>query len=300
MSFSFDNTFLANNFSWDASLGGQQTPPLTPVYPTPSYFPKLPADLLDLPPLQLPFLDPLRYTTPPTTPPLTPLYDLLPPGHAISSSDYFSNGLFPPTSSAFNAIPPGNRVSAAIPEPLPPYSPPQLPYTPVLETARSSTQRFSPYQRPRKISPAMKRPSPRASASALSVTPPTPTTPSLLEQALSATPPPPSLLEQALSGTPPAPTTPSLLEQAASPIMKTSPSPVLKPLGKKRKPRTELTEHQKTQLEVVFKVYKYLGHDVREKVAAEVGLPEKTVLYWFQNRRAREKKAEKKSKKNPQ
>jgi hypothetical protein len=62
----------------------------------------------------------------------------------------------------------------------------------------------------------------------------------------------------------------------------------------------ELTDHQKTQLELVFTLYKYLGHDVRVRVAEEVGLPEKTVLYWFQNRRAREKKAEKKAKKTSQ
>ena len=55
----------------------------------------------------------------------------------------------------------------------------------------------------------------------------------------------------------------------------------------------ELTDNQKTQLELVFSLYKYLGHDVRVKVAEQVGLPEKTVLYWFQNRRAKEKRAKK-------
>ena len=57
--------------------------------------------------------------------------------------------------------------------------------------------------------------------------------------------------------------------------------------------RTDLTDSQKASLEAVFTVYKYVGPDVRAKIAEELGLPDKTVLYWFQNRRVRQKKEEK-------
>ena len=308
MSFNFDYPYVSSYLQWESAISGLDTPPLTPLYTTPVYYPTLPL---------LP--NPLsHYSSPPSTPVQTP--DYLPPVPLQLNSS-----ASPPTSSScYSYTQHCNNGTPAYFTDI--YNPAQLPYTPVLETvSRTAPQRFSPYQRSRRVSPKLKTVSQQVPPYPLTPTVTTPpSTPSLLEQTAYTIPSLseqaaltiPSLLEEAASTIPSlseqaalttpslseqAPSTiPSLLEQAASSITKikplySTPEPVLKPLVRKRKTRTEMTDHQKTQLELVFSIYKYLGHDIRTKVAEEVGLPEKTVLYWFQNRRAREKKAQKNS-----
>ena len=286
MSFNFDYPYVSSYLQWESAISGLDTPPLTPLYTTPVYYPTVP-----LLPNHL-----SHYSSPPSTPVQTP--DYLPPVPLQLNSS-----ASPPTSSScYSYTQHCNNGTPAYFTNI--YNPAQLPYTPVLETvSRTAPQRFSPYQRSRRVSPKLKTVSQQVPPYPLTPTVTTPpSTPSLLEQ---AAPTIPSLSEQAALTIPSlseqAPSTiPSLLEQAASSITEmkplySTPEPVLKPLVRKRKTRTEMTDHQKTQLELVFSIYKYLGHDIRTKVAEEVGLPEKTVLYWFQNRRAREKKAQKNS-----
>ena len=302
MSFSFDFPLCSSYLPQDVPYSGLDTPPLTPLYSTsqPTWDYLLPLALLDLP----------VYPSPPTTPALTPSYPTPTTTYPCSPSD---PGLSP---NSYSILLEEQRTtssySGAHSFSPPTYSNPST-YPSVLDSSsaatssstldispRPSLQRYSPYQR--SAGGKMKKPSP------LRPSPIRPTT-------YVAPPPPPSLPSPPLLPlpTPPA-TTPSLLEQAASLITQpsppsssppsdlsspaetsstSSPDPLLKPLARRRKARVELNDNQKTQLELVFSLYKYLGHDVRLKVAEQVGLPEKTVLYWFQNRRAKEKRDKK-------
>ena len=285
MSFNFDYPCVSGYLDWNGEVSGLVTPPITPLYSTPYYYPTEQSPPLPMPPLQLPLLPTPHCPTAPTTPLLTPDYSLSAPVPELSTPDQL---LIRPTT------PPDStnvcRTSTAIPldyDYL--YNPTQIPcsYTPALETvSRTDSQRFSPYQRTRKVSPKMKQISSRL--------PPRPT--NLATSSPSVTSANPSLLEQAAcSIISPSPTlTPGSSDTTPTspPDTTKSPEPVLKPLARRRKPRVELTDKQKRQLELVFSLYNYLGTDVRIKVAEEVGLPEKTVLYWFQNRRARKRKSE--------
>ncbi|KAL5261951.1 hypothetical protein ACHWQZ_G007601 [Mnemiopsis leidyi] len=290
MSFNFDFSFCSSYQDRDLFYSGLETPPLTPLYstslPSSDHLPLLHLPLLDLPP----------YPSPPATPALTPSN----PSSTSPQSTYPylpSTPVFTPAS--YPTLPEADDLhrSSITSYSTPSYSsPPLVSYSPAMNTStRSNTQRYCPYQRStstsRKINKRSPlRPSPNRPSTPVAFPTPQPSTsPSLLEQAaclvLQPTPtsPPTTSPPSHLSSPPAEETSPTSL----------SPDPLLKPLARRRKARVELTDHQKTQLELVFSLYKYLGHDVRLKVAEQVGLPEKTVLYWFQNRRAKERKAKK-------
>ena len=66
--------------------------------------------------------------------------------------------------------------------------------------------------------------------------------------------------------------------------------------GSKPEPRTRkverhgISEEQGAKLRDWFSRYTYLTLEHRRVVAAETGLPEKTVMYWFQNQRRKVKR----------
>ena len=156
------------------------------------------------------------------------------------------------------------------------YTP--IPHSPLLEPDVKKERRYSPYRAPNR----------RSSHRGGTVKSPQQNTNSTLLNNAFVTSPQQNT-ESSRTGRAHPPT--SLLEQAAKVLSEDIPQEILKPLVRSRKKRSELTDTQRDQLELVYTVYKYLGPDVRKKVADEVGLPQKTVMYWFQNRRAREKKA---------
>ena len=182
-------------------------------------------------------------------------------------------GPTPPGPTPHGPTPPG-------PTPPGPTPPGPLPYTPLLESDVKKERRYSPYRVPNRSSSQRGRTVRCLQQNNESI---------LLNNAFVTSPQ--HNTESSRTGGAHPPT--CLLEQAARVLSEDIPQEILKPLVRSRKKRSELTDTQRAQLELVYTVYKYLGHDVRKKVAEEVGLPQKTVMYWFQNRRAREKKAEK-------
>ena len=68
-------------------------------------------------------------------------------------------------------------------------------------------------------------------------------------------------------------------------------TPVSAKPEKRRDERHCFTEDQVTKLREWFTRYTYLTLETRQLVAKETGLPEKTVMYWFQNQRRRVKRS---------
>ena len=305
MSFSFDFPLCSSYLPQDVPYSGLDTPPLTPLYSTsqPTWDYLLPLPLPDLPvypsPPTTPALTP-SYPTPTTTYSCSPSYPGLSPTsyptlleeHRLTSSHSGSHSFSPPTYSNASTCP--SLLDSSSAQPYTSSATSSLDISP-----RPSFQRYSPYQRSaggKMKKPSPLRPSPIRPTTYVAPPPPPslpspPTLPLPLPTPLATTP---SLLEQAASlitqPSPPSCSPPSDLSSPAETSSTSSPDPLLKPLARRRKARVELNDNQKTQLELVFSLYKYLGHDVRLKVAEQVGLPEKTVLYWFQNRRAKEKR----------
>lgn len=69
-----------------------------------------------------------------------------------------------------------------------------------------------------------------------------------------------------------------------------SPSSLYRPLGKLRKSRTVFTMEQMTALEDYFAKQRYLSVPERLQLAQELGLSERQVKTWFQNRRTKWKR----------
>ncbi|XP_036055901.1 homeobox expressed in ES cells 1 [Onychomys torridus] len=62
-----------------------------------------------------------------------------------------------------------------------------------------------------------------------------------------------------------------------------------------RRPRTAFTQNQVEVLENVFRVNCYPGIDIREDLAQKLNLEEDRIQIWFQNRRAKLKRARRES-----
>ena len=185
-------------------------------------------------------------------------------------------GPTPPGPTPPGPTPPGPTPPG--PTPPGPTPPGPLPYTPLLESDVKKERRYSPYRVPNRSSSQRGRTVRCLQQNNESI---------LLNNVFVTSPQHNTESSRTGGAHPPI----CLLEQAARVLSEDIPQEILKPLVRSRKKRSELTDTQRAQLELVYTVYKYLGHDVRKKVAEEVGLPQKTVMYWFQNRRAREKKA---------
>ena len=75
---------------------------------------------------------------------------------------------------------------------------------------------------------------------------------------------------------------------------RTTPSPRSTPYTKQKKriaDRQAISDHQCVILKDWFARYTYLSIKNRTVVSGETGLPEKTVMYWFQNQRRRVKRS---------
>lgn len=292
---------------------------LTPEQSPPGYTPRgyHAPQHIPLPDLSLPEQIPL--------PIQNPVPDPIPLTEQIPQQDYTEQSYLQQNIPEYFAdyIPAVEDLKPTLTSYVPSYTPVvPLSYAP-LPDARSE-RRYSPYRvphkSPRRGSP-QEQPIPPTFQQELSRKPettnPTNTFPCLLEEAarvfleeaagLITSPPSTISLDEAAYATTSLPSTNSLEEAAC--FLTSPPSPIY-PVNKEKKAkalqtvlkrpkrkRIEPTDTQRTQLELVYSVYKYLGHSVRIRVADEIGLPEKSVLYWFQNRRAREKKAMKNAEK---
>ena len=90
---------------------------------------------------------------------------------------------------------------------------------------------------------------------------------------------------------PPSYSSPPDLPRKAS---KQKPSPRSTPYTKQKKriaDRNAISERQSEILKGWFAIYTYLSIKNRTVVSGETGLPEKTVMYWFQNQRRRVKRS---------
>uniref|UniRef100_A0A8C9MVU7 Homeobox protein engrailed-like n=1 Tax=Serinus canaria TaxID=9135 RepID=A0A8C9MVU7_SERCA len=61
--------------------------------------------------------------------------------------------------------------------------------------------------------------------------------------------------------------------------------------GKKKRPRTAFTAEQLQRLKAEFQTNRYLTEQRRQSLAQELGLNESQIKIWFQNKRAKIKKA---------
>ena len=67
-------------------------------------------------------------------------------------------------------------------------------------------------------------------------------------------------------------------------------TPVANKSGKRRDDRHGISEFQSNILKKWFNKYTYLTSETRTEVSKDTGLPEKTVMYWFQNQRRKVKR----------
>ena len=228
----------------------------------------------------LPGSTPPGSTRPRSTLPGSTLLGSTLPGSTLPGSTLPGSTL-PGSTLPGSTLPGSTLPGSSLPGPLlpgPTLPGPTLPHTPLLLPDVKKERRYSPYRVPNR----------RYAQRGGTVRSPQQNTESALLNNAFVTSPQQNTESSWTGGAHP-PT--CLLEQAAKVLSEDIPQEILKPLVRSRKKRSELTDTQRAQLELVYTVYKYLGHDVRKKVADEVGLPQKTVMYWFQNRRAREKKA---------